>query len=408
MAELPAVAPEGPITRPIQSSLSSADIASPYAMLAANLKKTGAAADEVAESLATQAGAKAVTTDAQGNVQIDHPPIIGPAAKAFGDSVKIAALAQAEQAARRTDVTMRQTYLDKDDPQGYLVAADNFSKQMGAQYEKAGGPVLGLAVRKQIDAMTSATYKGLANEHERLQLHNQAVVFNTEIQHETNALFAMAEGGVTSGPEWDASWGKLNTIYDHIGSNPRMGVPAEKIAADKQSLNDELQVRGMQYHIVNETYGQGITDPAHPDQRETNPQVKYAAASAAAQTILTNKDLQLTPAQREGAYHRTMSALDDRVRKDQVMVNAIGTQADAVEKTATDGYPVNPDQIAQLKAAADVSGDPGVQARVARAEQISRYMESFRTLNPTQLQSTINELRIRGRQRICSRALRSC
>ena len=70
---------------------------------------------------------------------------------------------------------------------------------MGAQYEKAGGPVLGLAVRKQIDAMTSATYKGLANEHERLQLHNQAEVFNTEIQHETNALFAMVEGGVTSG-----------------------------------------------------------------------------------------------------------------------------------------------------------------------------------------------------------------
>ena len=53
-------------------------------------------------------------------------------------------------------------------------------------------------------------------------------------------------------------------------------------------FGDELQVRGMGYHIVNEMYGQGITDPTHPDQRETNPQVKYAAASAAAQTILTD------------------------------------------------------------------------------------------------------------------------
>ena len=92
-----------------------------------------------------------------------------------------------------------------------------------------------------------------------------------------------------------------------------------------------------------------------------------------------------------------MSALDDRARKDQVTVNAIGTQADAVEKTATDGYPVNPAQIAQLKAAADTSGNPGRPGvGVARAEQISRYMESFRTLNPTNLQSTINELRDAG------------
>ena len=118
MAELPTIPFEGPKTGAIQSNLSSADISSPYTMLAENLKKTGAAADEVAVSLAEQAGAKAVTTDAEGNVQIDHPLIIGPAAKAFNDSVKLAALAQAEQSARRTNVQMRQEYLNKDDPAG--------------------------------------------------------------------------------------------------------------------------------------------------------------------------------------------------------------------------------------------------------------------------------------------------
>ena len=174
-----------------------------------DLKKTGAAADEVAVSLAEQAGAKAVTTDANGNVQIDHPVIIGPAAKAFNDSVKIAALAQAEQSARRTNVDLRQQYVDKDDPQGYLQAGDKFSKTMGAQYEKAsGGPVLGLAVRKQIDSMVTTTYQGLANEHQRLEVRRNAATLNAELEYTTNQMYGMANGGVTSGPEWDKLQGQ--------------------------------------------------------------------------------------------------------------------------------------------------------------------------------------------------------
>ena len=203
---------------------------------------------------------------------------------------------------------------------------------MGAQYEKAGGPVLGLAVRKQLDSMVTTTYQGLANEHERLELHRNAQTLNAELEHETDAIFGMANGGVTSGPEWKKSWDKINTIYNNFQNNPRMGVPKEKIDQEKAKLLDELNVRGMQYHIVEETYGQGIVNPAKPEERETNPQVKYAAATAAAHTILTNPKLNLSPAQRETYYNRTMAALNDRVRQDLAVINAVGKQAEAVEQ----------------------------------------------------------------------------
>ncbi len=77
----------GNVTRPIQSSLSEADVAGPYSLLAHGLQKLGTASDDVASSLADQAGVKAVTTDAAGNIQVEHAPIVGPAAEHYANAV---------------------------------------------------------------------------------------------------------------------------------------------------------------------------------------------------------------------------------------------------------------------------------------------------------------------------------
>ena len=45
---LPGISPGGETTKPIQSSLSQADIAGPYSLLAHGLSKVGATADEIA------------------------------------------------------------------------------------------------------------------------------------------------------------------------------------------------------------------------------------------------------------------------------------------------------------------------------------------------------------------------
>ena len=391
MAELPTIPFEGPKTGGIQSGLSSADISSPYTMLAENLKKTGAAADEVAVSLAEQAGAKAVTTDANGNVQIDHPVIIGPAAKAFNDSVKIAALAQAEQSARRTNVDLRQQYLDKDDPQGYLQAGDKFSKTMGAQYEKAGGPVLGLAVRKQLDSMVTTTYQGLANEHQRLEVRRNAATLNAELEYTTNQMYAMANGGVTSGPEWDKLQGKVDTIYNNFQSNPLMGIPKAQIDQDKAKLLDELKVRGLGYHIT-DTYANAKDADGNKLPRDQ----AYAQAKAAADSILTSRQLNLTPAQRQSYHTRIMSDLNDRARADEVAITGVSKQMGQVAETALKGFPISPEQMANMETAVQQNGEPSLQAQMDYTKQIVSQAQTWSHMSPAQLDATVTQMRAAG------------
>ena len=390
MAELPTIPFEGPKTGGIQSGLSSADISSPYTMLAENLKKTGAAADEVAVSLAEQAGAKAVTTDANGNVQIDHPVIIGPAAKAFHDSVKLASLAEAEQASRLKDVDLRKQYVDN--PQGYLQAAGTFSKTMAAQYEKASGDaVLGLAVRKQIDSMTTTTYRGLANEHERLELHRNAATLNAELEYTTNQMYGMANGGVTSGLEWDKLKGKVDTIYNNFQSNPRMGIPKEQIDQDKAKLLDELKVRGLGYHIT-DTYANAKDADGNKLPRDQ----AYANAKAAADTILTSRQLNLTPAQRQSYHTRIMSDLNDRARADEVAITGVSKQMGQVAETALKGFPISPEQMANMETAVQQNGEPSLQAQMDYTKQIVSQAQTWSHMSPAQLDATVTQMRAAG------------
>ena len=87
----PIVTSEAPTPR-----ISAGEVAQPYEMLARSLSKLGQGLEDVATPLAEQAGYKAVTRDAQGNIQVDRMPIFGRAGDAYAHAVKMGALAQGE------------------------------------------------------------------------------------------------------------------------------------------------------------------------------------------------------------------------------------------------------------------------------------------------------------------------
>ncbi len=91
---------------------------------------------------------------------------------------KFAALAEGEGAVRRKDIELRTQY--RDDPAGYLQAADAFTKQMQDQYTEAAGPLVGVALRKAIEPITTQTYRGLLNEKERLDLQRSSIAIDSQ------------------------------------------------------------------------------------------------------------------------------------------------------------------------------------------------------------------------------------
>ena len=376
------------VTKPVQASISPAEIASPYALLAEGLKKTGEAADEVASSYADQAGLKAVTMDENGNPQVERAFMMGPAAKHYADAVKFGALAQGEGAARRKDIELRQQF--RDNPEGYNQAATEFAQTMQDQYTKAAGPLVGISMRKAIEQQTTLTYKGLLNEKERLDLYRAQDSMQSELYNAKNYLGSLVENGVTEGKEWDAANQKIDSIYQQMENNPRLAWTPQRTATEKSAFLGELDARSIGYHVL-----QIASDPG--------PNGGYENALKAAGQIKTDSSLNLTPAQRDTYYNRAISQLNAKLRQDQVSYKDVETDIKQAAIGAAKGFLPTPESLGKTQAKINAIADPAVKAQLDNNFKaivgVANTMADYQKANPRQLAEALDQNREIMRQK---------
>lgn len=374
MVDLPSVPLNVVTSEAPKSTLTPGQVASPYAQMADALGKVGEGLEKTSVVLAEQAGYRAVTRDAEGNVQVDHYPFVGPSAVAYSHAMKFAALAEGEGEARRTDIELRTKY--RDNPEGYLAAARTFKDTLQKKYTDAAGPEVGLAMGKAVDGVTTQTYRGLLNEKERLDLHRAVNTIDAEISTTKNQMYAMARGGVTSGRDWDMAQGKIKALYQSLGENPRLAYPQEKIKFELSQFDSELRVQGLAHHIVDDVYvNKG-----------------YEEAAKAAESIRTDPGLNLSPAQRDTSYSRTMAELDARARDDMRVQKGVANGISDVAKKAMDGYPVPPEVMGSLRAQVATAKVPEMAAALEQTEAIVSTMKQWATLSPSQLEASLGSL----------------
>ncbi len=350
MVDVPSIANVVPMVRAPQSRVSPAEIAQPYQELAANLDKGAGVLNDAAVAIARNAGLKAVTRDADGNVQVEHPPLIGDAAIAFHQAVKVAAVADGEGEAKRGDIALRQQY--RDDPDGYLKAADAYKQKQVDQYSQAGGPDVGMAIGKLIDGQTTLTYRGLLNEHEKLTLQRADASITTGISSATNDLTAMARGGITSGPAWEAASAKVAALTQQKVNNPRLAYPPEQAAFDMQQLDGNLKANGFLYHI----------DQVYKSQDPETGGAKGALEQA--KSILTDPSIKLSEAQREQFYHKAVGEIraNEAIRKQDL--GEARASFNEISLISAAGGKVTPDMVENVASGFRAAGDPGGAARV--------------------------------------------
>ncbi len=387
MVDLPTLPNEVPQLRAPQSRLSPGDIAAPYQELADTLNKTGEVLmKDVAVPAAHQAGLQAVTRDADGNVQVQRAPIFGDASTEYMRAVKFSAVAEGEGSLKRDDIALRQQY--RDNPEGYRTAAEAYRQKVVDQYTKIAGPEVGLTLGKLVDATTTQTYRGLLTEHERLTLQRADKSIEAQIQSGRDDLVAMARGGVSSGPTWDAAVNKIKTLTEERVNNPRLAYPREQADYDLQHLDGELKANGFLYHV-----DQVYKDPGVGPDGE--PQGGAKAALEAAKSILTDQSIKLTPQQREAFYHKAVGevrANEAERRQDLYLTRAAATDL----KTASSlGLPIEPEQVDRVAKQFYDRGDPGGAARLyawaGRAplnDEFGRQPLTAQTAQLTQLRSS--------------------
>jgi hypothetical protein len=344
-----AIRPEPIVTReaPV-SHISAAEAGQPYQMLANSLDKLGQGLEDMAVPLAEKAGYKAVTRDADGNIQVEQMPMFGRAGVAYQHAVKMAALAEGEGAAKRADIAMRSDY--RDNPQGYQVAAQAFKEQTVKQYADAAGPEVGRAMGQAIDNTTTLTYRGLIAEKERLDLQRSENALKAGMESAHDDALALSRWGAAYGDGPDGKptplqlvYDQYHTIQDNLAANPRLAYTPEQKALDREKFDGDLGGQRLLYH-VNETYKDKGRD----------------AALDVAKDVLTNPDYKLKPAQREAYYHKAVGEIrtNEAIRTQDyqlAMESFRSMQADARE-----GQKIEPARIdAQVKAFRAIGGVKG-------------------------------------------------
>jgi hypothetical protein len=349
MVDLPTVNAPVTTSQAPQPRISPQQVAQPYNELAGLLDKTGEALDAVATPLAEQAGYKAVTRDANGQIQVEKAPLFGPALAAYSRAVKIGAHAEGDAEHRRADIAMRQQF--HDDPEGYLAAAEEFKKNAVEQYTKAAGPEVGITLGRTIDAQTTQTYKGLLNEKERLDLQRAEGDINKGISSAANDMMVLARGGASSKdfPEFQQASEKWDALTKEKLANPRLAYTQVQANYDRENLNGEIGGQGILYHV----------DQVQKDQGPNGGRDK---ALELAHTLLTDPDIKLSATQREKYYNKAVGEIRANDAQRRQDISEIRADATELRTRSALGMKVDPNEINDIADRLQTVGAPAQRA----------------------------------------------
>ncbi len=372
MAELPSIPDRLPQVRAPESRVSPGQIASPYVELANNLEFASREANQAAVRLAHEEGLKAVTRDAEGNIQVERAPIIGDAALSYKKATQVAAVAIGEDVIKDDMLKMRHEF--KDDPEGFRKAAETYTKQKVGQYEKAAGPDVALALGRISQNTSREFHEGLLNHKEALDLQRNKTAIEIQIETAKNELFALAAGGDTSSPDYVQRLQKVGALWGQLANNPRLAIPKERIEFEMTHLTSELGLANLGYKVAKIQREQGTE-----------------AALAVAEQVRTDPSLNLKPAERFSYYTRLVQNIEGGARGEERADRRAIAEIDKAAKNVADGYPMPPAQSGTLRQVAAQSRNPEVQARLNELETVAPIIADWRKASPAQLERNLAE-----------------
>jgi len=359
-----------------KSSLTGADIASPYKRLAGDLSAIGETLDDISVPFAESAGYSAVTHDEQGNVQVQKLPLMGKAAPAYGRAVKIAALADGEGTARRDILDMRTKF--HNDPDGFLKAATSYREEKIRQYGSAAGQEVAIALGRAIDSSTTDVYRTLQNEKERLDLQRATTSIQTRIEQAEAEAEALARNGDTSSPKFRETMETIGTLRRELTANPRLAYPKEKADADDARSMSRVKLAAVSHSIVGEG---GVFEKKG-----------YEEALKAAEAIKTDTSLKLGADERYAAFNKVVGEINLKRSGQNLLVNRQENEIAAVEALSAAGEKVPEAQLAAVRTSVAGLSNPDLTARMQRAEAVVRFTDTARTMRPGDLERSIDAL----------------
>ncbi len=217
------------------STISAERIAQPYTDLAKAVGAAGEALDDAAAPYHQAEGAKAVTKDADGNLQVQWR---GEFTR--GDKLYNAAARQAALASIKTDISSELLELRNQfdgRPAEFQAAAKDYVKNKG----KAGDALLRPFIQDEADRQASQYFEGLVSAKHDLDMRN---AFNSLVDRRNlvaDNLEALASNGGTDTDEFKRAREEWVDLGSQLSANPKFAYNKEKDAFDTQRLDTRLK-----------------------------------------------------------------------------------------------------------------------------------------------------------------------
>jgi hypothetical protein len=346
-----------------QSSVTPGEVAAPYQELANNLSKAGEVAESAAENFAQTAGENAVTRSADGSLQIQRQPIIGPASGVYARAAQMSYLAQTEPEIQNKMTEARIKYAN--DPAGFQAWAKQYGDNMRAG---SPSPLVTEPVQKIIAANAGQNYRGLLVQADNTNTQNTLTALKSRISDASNQLADLAFQGGTDTQEYKTLQGNITAMYGELGSDPRMGYPQARIDSELSEMTSQHKVMAISGQAMRMMDDSG------------SPTARADAKKFLIDKIYGDPGLNLSMSQRHQAVTTAMGLMEARSSENKALIEANKAQVNTLLNGLHTTQPYNPISVNDAISNAAKIGDAESYYKLTFAKGMHDWDATVRTL----------------------------
>ncbi|MBV8895544.1 MAG: hypothetical protein JO051_03455 [Acidobacteriaceae bacterium] len=341
------------------------------------LSNLGAGAEDVATTLAKQAGAedaKAVTLDANGVPSVATAGtsfILGRAGAAYQNAREVGADANIKNAVTRQYIQMHQDYLG--DPDGFLKASNDYATSLRSSMP---GPI-GEAAYQTATSLGTQHWHNLVDAKATSDVQTDQQAITTRIGDLKDNLAVLARNGGTDQQQFKDGAKQLNAEYDKLAANQLFGFSQEKIDSEKAKAESYFQGEAVVGNVDRIFYRKG------PDGG------RAAAHEVLMHDIMNNPNLNMGDNERSHLVAVGMARLQYLSGEQEAWVHANSATLTATETALAQGKKIDDATLDMMQQQFEDHGFTEGVRRIEAARQTSAALYPLDGLAPGQVRATV-------------------
>jgi hypothetical protein len=355
MARLPEIQPRGAVTRGPQSSLSGAEIANPFQQIANGLDAWSETLDRKNVADAQDSGANAVYRDPDGTLKVDTRSNLSASGRAYNNA------AQQGYAARLAgDIRTKGVELTNA-AKGNIDTFNSGWKSFRDQTLTAVPKEFRGAVTTMLDSEGPRFSLGVSEQKRTTDIKEFEGNIKSQIQLLDDDASALARGGGVGTAAYKEKQAQLKTLYQTLADNPDFTVGQQE---------SDIALKRME--------GRHMSEAMLGEVEKTLNTGGLGAARKLANSLLTDENLALTPAERRQYSSLANERINGFVAQTKANLKPVQDQSTKIQQRIKEGVGLDNDDIDTTARSLAAGGDMSGALELYQARAVAKTLQGFK------------------------------